>query len=296
MDLNLLFHFTVLSEDMNLTKAARRCYLTQSTLSRQMASLEQQLGVTLFVRNHRILTLTPAGEHLKQNAPKLLEHAAQLEADLRTLSERGPGSSLRIATFSLTAPSFNRCLSAFRNAYPQVDISLKPVEPDDGLEIVLHQQYDLAFTTAMAINNLSIENRNKFAFHRVECSHACAVVHPAHPLAGQGHLHLSALKKYDIVTINDHSANQRLIQHFESVSFQPRHLVVADIRTLRYLVNSEQAVAILLDSVIQDVIDQGTIIQLEDCDLDVNLCFAWLKSTQDKVQPFLDLLTPEATS
>ena len=98
------------------------------------------------------------------------------------------------------------------------------------------------------------------------------------------------------MTINDHSANQRLIQHFESVSFQPRHLVVADIRTLRYLVNSEQAVAILLDSVIQDVIDQGTIIQLEDCDLDVNLCFAWLKSTQDKVQPFLDLLTPEATS
>lgn len=294
MDLNLLFHFTVLTEDMNLTKAAQRCYLTQSTLSRQMTSLEQQLGVTLFERNHRILSLTPAGEHLKQSAPKLLEHAAQLEADLRALAESGQNTTLRISTFSLTAPSFNRRLSAFREAYPHVDISLKLAEPDEGLKIVQHLQYDLVFTTAMAINNLSIEARNKFIFHPVECSHACAVVHPGHPLAGREHIPLKELKKYTIVTIDDSSANQRLTQYFDSVSFQPKHLKIADIRTLRYLVNNENAVAILLDSVIQDVIDRGVVIQLDDCNLDVNLYFAWPKDAQYKVQSFLELLSSES--
>lgn len=82
MNLELLYHFSVLAEDLNLSRAAQKLYLTQSTLSRQMSSLEQQLDVRLFERNGRDLQLTPAGAYLREQAPYLLNTFQSLRVEL----------------------------------------------------------------------------------------------------------------------------------------------------------------------------------------------------------------------
>jgi len=60
--------FVAVGRRMSITLAADDLCLTQSALSRQIQALEQRLGVRLFVRTHRAIVFSPAGEQLFQSA------------------------------------------------------------------------------------------------------------------------------------------------------------------------------------------------------------------------------------
>ena len=71
MNLNKLQYFLSVAECLNFTEAARRHYISQTAMSQQILALEQELGVTLFHRSHRQVTLTPAGTALVAEAQTL---------------------------------------------------------------------------------------------------------------------------------------------------------------------------------------------------------------------------------
>jgi DNA-binding transcriptional LysR family regulator len=72
LDLRLLRHFVAVAEELHFTRAAARLYLAQQALSRDIARLERQLGVRLFARTTRRVTLTAEGERLLVRARELL--------------------------------------------------------------------------------------------------------------------------------------------------------------------------------------------------------------------------------
>ena len=68
-----LFHyFLAIAREQNITKAAESLYITQSTLSKQMMDLEQQLGKQLFIRGKRKITLTEEGIFLRNRAQEIM--------------------------------------------------------------------------------------------------------------------------------------------------------------------------------------------------------------------------------
>jgi DNA-binding transcriptional LysR family regulator len=73
MELKTLHNFIVVAQEGNITKAAGVLNTTQPNLSRQMKELENELGVVLFLRGKRKLTLTEDGSLLKQRAEEILE-------------------------------------------------------------------------------------------------------------------------------------------------------------------------------------------------------------------------------
>lgn len=64
-------YFLTLCETMNFTEAAKQLYISQPALSKQIAAIERELDVTLFDRSNRNLTLTPAGEYLRDSFSKI---------------------------------------------------------------------------------------------------------------------------------------------------------------------------------------------------------------------------------
>ena len=58
MELRLLRYFLTVAKEQSFTKAAEQLHITQPTLSRQMAALEDELGITLFLRNGKRISLT----------------------------------------------------------------------------------------------------------------------------------------------------------------------------------------------------------------------------------------------
>lgn len=121
--LNTLQTFVVAAETLSFKTAAERLHLSASAISRQIQSLEQSLGVTLFVRHSRSLQLTDEGKKLFQVAQTSLQMLAS------TAEEISPKSAK--ASLALSAlPYFSNNwllprLSEFSNRHPEIRLSFE---------------------------------------------------------------------------------------------------------------------------------------------------------------------------
>lgn len=86
MELRVLNYFVAVAQEGNMTRAAKKVLISQPALSRQIADLEAELGVKLFDRQKRRLTLTPAGHYLLEQAQEILELTSRTKRNLETTS------------------------------------------------------------------------------------------------------------------------------------------------------------------------------------------------------------------
>ncbi len=96
MELRDLGYFAAVYEERSLTAAARRCFISQPSVSAALASLEHELGAALFVRHRRGATPTEAAERLYPTARRLVDEAAALKATFRAPAPAEPPVSLGV--------------------------------------------------------------------------------------------------------------------------------------------------------------------------------------------------------
>lgn len=84
MELRVLNYFVATAQELNMTRAAQKLLVSQPALSRQIADLEDELGVKLFNRQPRHLTLTPAGQYLYEQAKEILTLASKTKSNLQS--------------------------------------------------------------------------------------------------------------------------------------------------------------------------------------------------------------------
>ena len=87
-----LNYFIAVAEEGNLTRAAHRLHISQPPLTRQIRSLEEELGVPLFERSPRGMKLLPAGQMLLTEARAISERLGEIPVRLRQLDTTQPGS------------------------------------------------------------------------------------------------------------------------------------------------------------------------------------------------------------
>ena len=125
VDLRQLHYFTVLAETLNFHRAAERLNMSQPPLTVAIRKLEEDLGVPLFVRSPRGVTLTAAGEAALESARATLAHASQIRQTARegALGERG---RLQVGFVgSAIYELLPRLIPAYRRRYPKVDLVLE---------------------------------------------------------------------------------------------------------------------------------------------------------------------------
>jgi DNA-binding transcriptional LysR family regulator len=137
--LDLLKGFEAAARHLSFTRAAEELFLTQSALSRQMQTLEEQLGLPLFERRHRQLLLTDAGQRLQSTAKAILDQIGQTVAAIRrdkvaqplTVSTNQPFASLWLIPR----------LSHFRERHPDIDVY---ISADNRIVDLERERIDLA--------------------------------------------------------------------------------------------------------------------------------------------------------
>lgn len=82
MEFRVLNYFLAVAREENITKAAQNLHVTQPTLSRQIAQLEEELGVKLFQRSNHHIILTEDGMILKRRAQEIIALAEKTKVDL----------------------------------------------------------------------------------------------------------------------------------------------------------------------------------------------------------------------
>lgn len=84
MELEQLRAFAAVAEEKSYTKAGERLYMSHSTMSRAVSTLEREFGVRLISRDNHVTGLTPEGEKLYELAKKLLDMASEIEEEMHS--------------------------------------------------------------------------------------------------------------------------------------------------------------------------------------------------------------------
>ena len=141
-ELRHLIYFREVADQLHFRRAAETLGVAQPALSRQIAQLEQAMGVPLFSRTRRRVELTPAGHHLREHVRSLLPRLQRLPAELRALAA-GETGLLRIGFTGLAmATLLPAILRKFHHQHPGVRLELN--ESPTSAQVAALVQGDLA--------------------------------------------------------------------------------------------------------------------------------------------------------
>ena len=126
MELRLLRYFVAVAEELNFTRAAHRLHIAQPPLSRQIRQLEELIGVQLFVRDRRRVTLTSAGRVLLREARIVLDQVRHA-LDLTRRSKKSEPRIIRVGIANGLGERVQPVLAAHHKQFPAVDVQCRDV-------------------------------------------------------------------------------------------------------------------------------------------------------------------------
>ena len=139
LDLRKLRYFVAVAEEMHFGRAAERLHIAQPVLSRQIRSLEDDLGAAVFDRDRRGTLLTPAGEQLLEDAVPLLASAEALGRRVKAAARGTPTLTVAFMPGITLTPA----TLAFTERHPGVDVRLLRTTWADQVEVLLDGRADV---------------------------------------------------------------------------------------------------------------------------------------------------------
>ncbi|MCI8992855.1 MAG: LysR family transcriptional regulator [Eubacterium sp.] len=177
MNFNQLNCFITVAQYRNFTKASRTLHIVQSAVSHNIAELEKELGVKLFIRDHKSVTLTPAGQALLNDAFHILSSANEFANNARNLST---GISGELKVGYVFAPIAERMLShlkTFQNENPRIHVAYNSYDNITISRMLETHKLDIGFARYVTLLNKSVLN-----WHTLYKEPMCIVVNKDHPL------------------------------------------------------------------------------------------------------------------
>ncbi len=151
MEIRQLRYFIAVADTLNFSRAAESVYLSQSALSRQIMELEKEVGVPLFNRSTRQVTLTDAGRALQLSAKELISRWEKMIPEVRNLAPeaiRSASLTIGVDARSLEQPQRRlrmvEMLYALRQKHPGLRIMIRNCEYQELLSSVSDQTIDCA--------------------------------------------------------------------------------------------------------------------------------------------------------
>jgi DNA-binding transcriptional LysR family regulator len=217
IEIRHLNYFLAVAEELHFRKAADKLFISQPGLSRQIKQLEKDLGVTLFERNNRNVTLTKAGEYLQK---EISVHLKVLDTILNTTKRINDGVDGNL-NFGYVGSAMQHIipdlLVQIRNEYPNIHFNLKEMDNQKQLENLQTQEIDIGFVRLERVpNDLEIMPIQEDTFSLVLPSN--------HPLNVKNFNDLKQLRDEAFIMFDpSYSPNyhQKIMQIFDHCGFTP---------------------------------------------------------------------------
>ncbi|WAF84953.1 LysR substrate-binding domain-containing protein [Metapseudomonas otitidis] len=287
MEFHQLRSFVEVVRQGGFTQAAKTLHATQSTISKQVAQLEQRLGVLLLERNGPNLRLTDAGTLVLRRADELLRLRQDLYSELDDLSQLARGE-LRLGLPLLGGEvMFAELFAAYRQRYPNIVVRLFEGGSKLMEEALLRGELDIGGSLT--------PNDPALAFQPF-CNEPLDVLLPeAHELAGCDGIALAQLKDAPFLLYQQSfTLNDRLLLACRQAGFTPREVGrsgQADF--LAALVAADQGV-VLLPRIVARTLERPGLrrVPLVEPDLRWDIAFVWRQGAylSRAAQAWLDLL------
>lgn len=287
MELRQLKYFVKVAELLSFSKAAKALYITQSTLSQQIKSLEDELDVALFFRNNHKVALTEAGETFLEGAKKTLADADDNKAKILDLAS-GHRGALNIGVTHSFGSILTESVLAFKKEYPDVALNICYRSVAELMEMVSDGGLDFALSFRSSEKYENVES------HILFDNKLSIIVREDHPLARKEFVRLADLEEYDLILP---SAGLQARSAFENiVSERNLNLRIAiesnEVNTILNLLRKSNYVTVLSETVILEHTGL-TAINIDDAECNMEGCLHFCSNRYRKrsVEEFIRLLS-----
>lgn len=144
MDITKLKLFSTLASSLHFGRAAASCYVSPSTLSRNIKQLEEDLGITLFERDNRSVALTPEGNSFLVFAREVLQQWETYQESLLAQADQLRGQLSIYCSVTASYSFLYDILTEFRVRHPGIAIKLHTGDPAQSIERVQTGHEDIA--------------------------------------------------------------------------------------------------------------------------------------------------------
>lgn len=145
MELRHLRYFKLLAEELHFRKASDKLHIAQPALSRQVKELEKELGVTLFERNRRKVSLSPMGKHLYNKTILIFRLVEETKKELKELETMEVGK-LRVGyVASALYSALPKFLTNLKKNKPRLQVSVFEMSTFDQIESIRNGSLEVGF-------------------------------------------------------------------------------------------------------------------------------------------------------
>ena len=284
MTLNQLESFLVLARRLNFTQAAEDLFISQPALSRMISALEQELGIQLFYRSSRSVSLTPAGRAFAKECPRILD-SYRSGVDAALLAQQGFRGRITVGilrdTFDASAV---KLYQRMRAEYPQIHLVYQEFSHSDLIRTLMAGEVDAVINIGEALPPEEVES---IVLRR---DRQCAVVPVNSPLARMRSLRMEDLKDEEFVVMSRTSSLPGyglLWKMAADAGFTPKVAAEANyVPSLLMLVACGVGVSTLTDNLEYLSQEMVSFIPLVGVPLSCH-AFAWRRDSQNPSLPFL---------
>ena len=253
MELRHLRYFVAVAEELHFRRAADRLHVAQPAVSEQIRKLEQELGVLLFDRSQRAVTLTDPGVALLEEARRVLQQADVAVCAAR--SARGQSARrLRVGYLADALPvAVLRGLRRLSHAVPNLEASLESGDARLLVEDLRRARFDAVVTSLPApVNALRVT--------RLGNQHAVAAVPAGHPQAVSSAFVLEWAARQRLITLPRHlnpPFHGAVVSMCAAAGLSPTFVSADSVEQALVKVSAGVGVALLPESAAERSVSQG---------------------------------------
>lgn len=288
MELRHLRYFAIVAEELHFGRAAERLQMTQPALSKQIHSLELELGVLLFARTKRTVKLTFAGQVFLEQARQVLNHADRA-VQLAKRAARGEVGSLKLGfTTTATQTVLPALVREFCAGYPHVELTMQELSTETQVQALNRHQIDFAFL------HPPIDERG-LNLYSIGAEPFVVVLPKHHRLSQQKYVHPKQLAQ-ELFILHPRHEGPFLYRQFldlcQQLGFEPAISQQAVSHTTRIcLVAAGQGITFIPQSVQASVGTDVVCKPLEPCSIQMEFAAAWRQNDRSPVlEAFLRLV------
>ncbi|OJV66332.1 MAG: hypothetical protein BGO41_02545 [Clostridiales bacterium 38-18] len=197
--------FYCAAKALNFSKAAQTLHVTQSAVSQAIKSLESQLGVALFYRQGRIVSLTYEGDVLYQHVEKAYHFFLSAEKAIDNIRSLDEGTIFIGASDTITRLFLIDSIKSFHDKYPKVRISINNRPSPRSVEKLEKGELDLAIVNISP--DLTYDDLELHPLDRLD--HVLVSSKPV-----KGIQHLSDIKEHPLVALEKNSTTRKIFEGF----------------------------------------------------------------------------------
>lgn len=241
MTFEQLKSFLAIVKYNHFTLASQKLYISQSSISKHIKSLEKELGVELFNRQHRSIKLTDAGEDFYKFAQKSMADYKNILLDMKKYSFE-ESSSLSIGVIdNMVEYGVASLIRDFQAKYPNIQVDLVERSNDKIIKYISESMVNLGF-----INSL-YEHKKILALHKIINDELVLVTSNKHPLANRDFVDIfdTAKEKYICVS-GDSYLHNVFLNTWGNLNYFPNTLYIdSQTKTLLALVSENIGITLL---------------------------------------------------